>query len=132
MWKTLKHPDVQANFSSTLISWKIMLEAVPLYCGFYERLLRLVGTALRKILERQLVDVAEMATIIREVEALIISRPLKFVYTGFLEPALLSPACFRVGKRLTLLPPWLHPEEAHKSEWTSTMLKVMWKSETIC
>ncbi|EEC20486.1 conserved hypothetical protein [Ixodes scapularis] len=57
-------------------------------------------------------DFEELTTVLAEVEAVINSRPLTYVYANAEEPEVLSPAHFLVGRKLTSLPPHRLPTEA--------------------
>jgi hypothetical protein len=64
-----------------------------------------VKTCLRKVLGRASINFEEMCTVLTEVEAVLNSRPLTYVYNEVDELQPLTPAHFLVGKRLTPLPP---------------------------
>lgn len=126
LWRTLQHPDVQAYFSASAISWKFIVERAPWWGGFYERIVRSVKNTLKQMLGRQQVNVVELSTVLTEVEAIINSRRLTFVYNDVAEPSPLTPACFLVGRRLQALPPSFYTEDlTHGS--TSTNLRRMWQ-----
>lgn len=122
LWKTIRHADVQAYFAASSISWKFIVEGAPWWGGFYERLVRSIKLTLKKMLGRRLVDAAELSTILNEVEAIVNSRPLTFVFNDVSESTPLSPACFLIGRRLTALP----PSDELISQSTLTSLKRMW------
>lgn len=98
------------------------MEGAPWWGGFYERLVRSIKLTLKKMLGRRLVDAAELSTILNEVEAIVNSRPLTFVFNDVSESTPLSPACFLIGRRLTALP----PSDELISQSTLTSLKRMW------
>jgi len=52
-----------------------------------------------------LLEADELETILKEVEAMLNTRPLTYVYSDKAEPEPLTPSHFIIGKRLTLLPP---------------------------
>ena len=80
--------------SSENISWKFITEAAPWQGGFYERLVGLVKRALRKSIGRQLLDWDELATLLTEIEAIINTRPLTYVFEDFESGFSLTPAHF--------------------------------------
>lgn len=67
-------------------------------------MVRCVKTSLKKVLGRSYLKFEELITVLTEVEAVLNSRPLTFVYSEVSEPSPLTPAHFLVGKRLTTLP----------------------------
>ena len=105
MWKNLRDPEVLAYFGENGIDWRFICERAPWWGGFYESLVRSVKTPLRKILGMSLLEADELETILKEVEAMLNTRPLTYVYSDKAEPEPLTPSHFIIGKRLTLLPP---------------------------
>ena len=65
--------------ASRNITWDFITEHAPWQGGFYERLVGLCKRALRKTVNRRLLPLAELHTIIPEVEAALNSRPLTHV-----------------------------------------------------
>ena len=57
-----------------------ILPASPWWGGFYERLVRSVMTPLKKVVTRAKLNYEEMETVIVEIEGLINSRPLTYLY----------------------------------------------------
>ncbi|GFR28923.1 integrase catalytic domain-containing protein [Trichonephila clavata] len=71
--------------------------------GFWERMVRSVKTPLKKILGRSCLNYEEIQTTLIEIEAVINSRPLTFLYEENEEPLPLTPSHFLIGKRLNSL-----------------------------
>ncbi|XP_045171095.1 uncharacterized protein LOC123533510 [Mercenaria mercenaria] len=93
--------------------------------GFYERLVGFVKRALRKTLGRKMLTLFQMQTLIKEVEAVVNSRPLVYV-------------CDDVNSDITLTPShFLTPNHTQVSQkpvwtaqiWNTTLTKVQ---VTIC
>ena len=80
------------------IRWKYIVEASPWWGGFWERLIQTVKRALRKVLYRASVNYDELLTIIAEIEGVINSRPLTYVYDDEVEDVL-TPAHLLLGRR---------------------------------
>ena len=76
------------------ITSKFITEAAPWQGGFYERLVGLVKRALRKAIGRKLLDWDELAALLTEIEAIINTRPLTYVFEGFESGFPLTPAHF--------------------------------------
>ncbi|GFX77616.1 integrase catalytic domain-containing protein [Trichonephila clavipes] len=76
------------------IHWKFIVERVPWWGGFYERLVKTKKDPLRKILDRALLTFEELSTILSEVEVIVNHRPLTYVENDPGEPEPLTPAHF--------------------------------------
>ena len=68
--------------------------------GFYERIVGLTKTTLKKVLGKARVNLEELTTIITEVEATLNDRPLTYISDG--EP--LTPSHLMYGRQLKSLP----------------------------
>ena len=94
-WQQMIHSDEVLYYcSSENITWKFITEAAPWQGGFYERLVGLVKRALRKSIGRKLLDWDELATLLTEIEAIINTRPLTYVFEDFESGFPLTPAHF--------------------------------------
>ncbi|GBN64162.1 hypothetical protein AVEN_215715-1 [Araneus ventricosus] len=69
-------------------------------------MVQITKIALRKILGKALVFYKELQTILAEIEAIINSRPLTYVYNEPNEPFSVTPDNFLTGRRLSVLPNW--------------------------
>ena len=70
-------------YSNEGISWKYTTAMAPWQGGFYERLVDLVKQGLRKGIGRKLLSWDKLITMITEVEAIIDTCPLTYVYGDF-------------------------------------------------
>ncbi|XP_045777259.1 uncharacterized protein LOC123875465 [Maniola jurtina] len=61
------------------IKWRFIPELAPWYGGFYERLVGLVKHCMRRTLQKHLLKDNQLATIVKEIEAIINTRPLTAV-----------------------------------------------------
>lgn len=61
------------------ISWRFIPELAPWFGGFYERLIGIVKNCLKRTLEKHLLNHGQLCTIIKEVEAVVNTRPLTTV-----------------------------------------------------
>ena len=81
------------------IEWKYILEVSPWWGGFYERIVQTVKRALRKILRRSSVSFEELRTIVIEIECVVNSRPLCYLYSDE-HHEVLTPSHLLMGRRL--------------------------------
>ncbi|XP_075531538.1 uncharacterized protein LOC142564428 [Dermacentor variabilis] len=104
LWTTIRGEEIHNFFTSHQIRWKFIAEKAAWWGGFWERMVRSVKASLKKVLGNSYCNFEELTTILTEIEAVINSRPLTYVYTEASEPEPLAPSHFLVGKRLTTLP----------------------------
>ena len=91
-------------FSNEGITWKYTTALAPWQGGFYERLVGLTKQGLRKGIGRKLLSWDKLLTMMTEVEAIINTRPLTYVYGDFLSGFTLTPAHFLTGNLDTVIP----------------------------
>lgn len=58
------------------IKWKFIPQLAPWYGGFYERLIGIVKNCMKKTLQKHLLNDSQLTTIIKEIEAVVNTRPL--------------------------------------------------------
>ena len=100
----MKLPEVKEELSRRGVTWKFIPKRAPWYGGFWERLVGLTKSAIKKVLGRRHISLTVLETIVVEIEAVINDRPLTFVSSelGDVEP--LTPAHLLHGRRITYLP----------------------------
>ena len=91
-------------YSNEGITWKHTTALAPWQGGFYERLVGLVKQGMRKGIGRKLLSWDKLITMITEVEAIINTRPLTYVYSDFLSGFTLAPAHFLTANLDTVIP----------------------------
>ena len=80
IWNSVTQCEEVQNYASNIgAKWIFIVEMAPWMGGFYERLVGLVKRALRKTLAKNLLTMIQMQTLIKEVEAVLNSRPLVYV-----------------------------------------------------
>ncbi|XP_063364633.1 uncharacterized protein LOC134653232 [Cydia amplana] len=85
------------------IEWRFIPQLAPWHGGFYERLIGVVKHSLKRTLEKHLLGDSKLLTVLKEVEAVVNSRPLTKIGTEVIH--ILRPADFlSLGKCLTLTP----------------------------
>lgn len=80
------------------IVWKFNVCRAPWWGGFFERMLRSVNRYLKKTLGNARMTYEEFQTVLVEVEGILNSHPLNYVYEELEEPVTPSSLC--VGRRL--------------------------------
>ncbi|GFU34142.1 integrase catalytic domain-containing protein [Trichonephila clavipes] len=81
------------------------MERAPWWDGFYERLILTVRLALRKTVGRTTLFRDELETLLIEIEGVLNSRPLTYIFSEFNEPVPLTPSHMILGRRVNSLPP---------------------------
>jgi len=88
------------------IGWLFIPKKAPWYDGFWERLIALTKSTIKKVLGRAAVNLCTLQTIVVEVEAILNDRPLTYVSSDIKDEEALTPAHLLYGRRITSLP---HP-----------------------
>ena len=91
---------MQRYLSSHGIRWQFIVERAPWWGGFYERLVGSVKRCLKKSLGKTLLSFPDIVTMVTEVEAVLNSWPLTYLYPDIED----NPPHFLCGYRLTTLP----------------------------
>ncbi|XP_071044571.1 uncharacterized protein [Parasteatoda tepidariorum] len=94
-WNQINDPQVKNMLASKNIVWKFIVEKSPWWGGFWEPQIRTVKSSL---------TLKELETVFLEIEAMINSRPITYLYNEPSEPSPFTPSHFLVGKRLMSLP----------------------------
>ncbi|XP_068738177.1 uncharacterized protein [Montipora capricornis] len=100
--KTFKDSRVQAYCQRDGTKWRFNVEAAPWWGGFFERLVKSVKLSLKKCLRNARLNYDELSTTLVEVEAVLNSRPLTYVYDEFEEPV--TPSHLVIGRRILSMP----------------------------
>lgn len=115
------------------IVWLFYLEKSPWWGGFIERLVGSIKGPLRKILYRTFLCYDDMSTLVKQIQSIINSRPITYVYTDDVDEPL-TPSHLLIGKRSTQLPiPRNTVEDTDKPNQYRENLKskfqIKWKKE---
>ena len=97
-------PEIKEELGRRGVTWKFIPKRAPWYGGFWERLVGLTKTTIKKALGRRHVLLRTLETIVIEIEAVVNDHPLTFVSSeaNDLEP--LTPSHLLHGRRITCLP----------------------------
>ena len=98
LFKARKAQDFAANQG---ITWNFILEKAPWWGGYYERMIQLVKRSLRKILGKAQLTYEELLTVLIEVEGVVNSRPLTYIYPEVTEEPLISSNAIPMGSYMT-------------------------------
>ena len=75
----IQSTEVERELDKRGISWKFIPKRAPWWGGFWERMVGLTKSALKKVLGRRHVSLTTLETVIVEIEAALNDRPLTFV-----------------------------------------------------
>ncbi|GFW34700.1 integrase catalytic domain-containing protein [Trichonephila clavipes] len=103
LWEIISDPTVKEFYASHKIYWQFITERAPWWGGFYERLIRTVKFALRKTVGRITLFRDELETLLIEIEGVLNSRLLTYIFSEFNEPEPLTPSHMNFGRRVNSL-----------------------------
>ncbi|XP_053380742.1 uncharacterized protein LOC128548959 [Mercenaria mercenaria] len=83
------------------ITWKFIPHNAPWYGGWWERLIGVTKTSIKKVLGKSLVSLEVLQTIVTEVECIVNDRPLTHISTDPTDEEPLTPSHLLYGRRIT-------------------------------
>ena len=86
------------------VEWKFIPKRAPWFGGFWERLIGLTKSTLKKTLDRTHATLESLQTIIVEVEALLNDRPLTYALSDINDLNPITPSHLLHGRRIVKLP----------------------------
>ena len=96
--------EIRTVLSHEGVTWKFIPKKAPWFGGFWERLIGLTKSAIKKVLGGAHISLEVLQTIVVEVEALMNDRPLTYVSDDPKDPEPLTPSHLLSGRRITSLP----------------------------
>ena len=78
-FKSFKSLEVKNFLRKLRIKWSFILEKSPWWGGFYEQLIAIVKSSLKKVVGKVLLNYNEMVTVVTEIEGCLNSRPLTYL-----------------------------------------------------
>ncbi|XP_063416882.1 uncharacterized protein LOC134699206 [Mytilus trossulus] len=99
-----KSETVHGKLSELGTVWKFIPSRAPWYGGWWERLIGLTKTSLKKTLGRACIDLDMLHTVVTEIECTLNDRPLTYISTDEKDPEPLTPSHLMYGRRLKTLP----------------------------
>jgi len=100
----LQLPEIKEELAKKGVSWRFIPKRTPCFGGFWEHLIGLPKTAIKKVLGRRHVSLLTLETIVVKIEAILNDRPLTFVLSELGDPEPLTPTHLLHGCRITCLP----------------------------
>ena len=97
--KTFCDAGIQKFATTRNITWKFNVPTASWWGGFFEICVKLVKKCLRKVLGNAKLTYEQLETVLAEIEGVLNSRPLTYVYDEIDEPPL-TPSSLVFGKRL--------------------------------
>ena len=79
-------PSLHDSLSKRGVEWQFIPKRAPWFGGFWERLIGLTKTTLKKVLGRTYINLAGLQTIITEIEAILNDRPITYVSSDIGDP----------------------------------------------
>ena len=99
-FKTFKSVEIKRFISNIGIQWKFTLERSTWWGGFYERLVGLVKSCMKKVISRARLSFKELNTVIIEVEKVLNGLPLLTYLSGKEYCSSLTPNHLMYGRNL--------------------------------
>jgi len=104
-WINVHKDEVVLSFVSyEAIEWRFTTALAPWKGGFYEHLVGVVTRALQKGMGRQILYWDKLMTLLSEVEAIVNTRPLTYIYEDFESKFALTLSHFLVGNYNNAIP----------------------------
>ena len=112
LFKVIEDQKVQHHLAQKRVQVRHIPAKSPHWGGMYERLIGVVKMSIKKVLHRALINLSEMQTLIKEVQAVVNDRPITFVSHDVNDPEPLTPSKLLYGYDVSALPhPIVDPEE---------------------
>ena len=130
IWNKIQQSDKVMSYESNAgIKWKFNVELAPWMGGFYERHIGLVKRSLRKTIGRRLFTTVQLQTLLKEIEAVLNSRPLVYVGDDINSNTPTTPAHFLALNPKIGIPQIKISEDKdfQPAESTTEKLLLMWK-----
>lgn len=102
--KMFQSPEITNYLSNRQVEWRFIPKRAPWYGGFWERLIDLTKTALKKMIGRTKLTLNEFRTLTAEVEVVLNDRPLTKPSADLHEEEALTPSHLMYGRRFSSLP----------------------------
>jgi len=100
--------------------WRFIPKRAPWFGGFWERLIGLTKTSLKKTLGRTYATLESLQTMVVEIEAHLNDRPFTYVSSDVDDPEPITPSHLLHGRRIVTLPHSAAEDEIHDPNFGDT------------
>ena len=100
-FKTFKSKEIRNFMRYLRVKWNFILEKSLWLGGFYERMVRIVKNALKKVVGRASLDRDQLNTVLIEIENIINSGPLTYISEEYFEESL-TPCHLIYGRNIAV------------------------------
>ncbi|XP_077869598.1 uncharacterized protein LOC144361498 [Saccoglossus kowalevskii] len=100
--RQMNDTEVQALLAHHRTTWKFIPKRAPRVGGFYERMIEITKSTLKKVLGKACVTFDELQTILTEVESVINDRPLTHIASNAYDLVPLTPSHLMIGRMYTV------------------------------
>ena len=81
------------------INWEYILSLSPWWAGFYERLIRIIKSTLRKVLGNTKLNYEELLKVLTENKRVVNSQPISYIYNDEITKTL-TPSHLLIGRNI--------------------------------
>ena len=107
----LVEEGVQRELAARGCKWKFIAPKSPWQGGFYERLIGLTKSCLKKALFRKKVSIEDLRTVLKEVQCRLNNRPITYMSDDINDLEALTPSHLIYGRRIRTMPSISRPYE---------------------
>ena len=107
----LNSVELEAAMERRGVVWKFITKKAPWHGGYWERLIGLTKTALKKVLGRAHINLVTLQTLVVEIETILNNRPLTYVSDDPKDMEPLTPSHLLYGRQIVSLPYNVAPDE---------------------
>ena len=100
----LSSAALSENLARRGVEWRFIPKRAPWFGGFWERMIGLTKSALKKVLGRTRATLESLQTLVTEVEAVLNNRPITYSSPDVNDPSPITPAHLLYGRTITTLP----------------------------
>jgi len=119
--KLMESQSVSDFCSGRGIEWRFIVKRAPWHGGFWERLIGLTKSTLKKVIGKNRITEGQLRTIITDVEAALNDRPLTYVSTEKSDSEPITPSHLLFGRRIIPFPMDNPPEWDEDEDPTFTL-----------